>query len=245
MSMLDSLDDIFVERRGFVVTTKPHGTICVMCSGGMDSTILMERLLGEYNCNIVPLFIKRGARAECYEESSFDYYIKYFKNKYPGQIVSETKLMQEIPLRQLKYNYPVEVLATKGYPMRDMLITALGVHYCNYLRYNRNLAINKIYTASLPEDKFNHSKREAYRLFNLLVCFDTGDWSWEITSPFVERLFTENSKAELIPWAIKRGLPLQYTRTCIDESMSPCGKCPECLWREEAFVAAGYTDPGR
>lgn len=242
-NMLTQLNEIFVKKREHAVEPPNNKTVCVMYSGGMDSTILIARLIEECNCRIVPIFVRRSSRAEKYEEQAYDYFIEYFTNKYPGKIIECTKIEYPIPPVELKTNYPAEVLGTLGYPLRDAFIIGLGVYYCKHLEHNKGIKARTILTAAVPDDPFNHSRIEAFRLLNLLICQDTGDWSWEIYAPFIENIFGKTKKKELVDWAFKHNLPLGMTRTCISSREKPCFTCPECSWRLKAFEEAQRIDP--
>jgi len=241
--MINELEKIFLDKRGYVIADLKDETVCVMYSGGMDSTILIARLLEEYGCRIIPVFIKRGARAELFEEMSYDYFVEYFKNKYPKRILESKKITCNIPPRDLKKNYPPAILGTLGYPLRDSQIIQMGVLYCKYLEYNKDIKVRIILAASIANDPFYHSHKEAFRLLNLLVCYDTQDWTWQLYSPFIEGTFGTVRNEDLIKWAVSTGLPLEKTRTCINSLEKACRICPECKWRNDAFKEAGIIDP--
>ncbi len=51
-------------------------------------------------------------------------------------------------------------------------------------------------------------------------------------------------KPEIIKLGLRLGVPFEYTWSCyspVDDS--PCGECPACIQREEAFKIAGLEDP--
>lgn len=56
------------------------------------------------------------------------------------------------------------------------------------------------------------------------------------------------SKEEVIQAGTAHGVEWRFTYSCYEEvdnirSPEPCGECPACVEREEAFEAAGLTDP--
>ena len=50
-------------------------------------------------------------------------------------------------------------------------------------------------------------------------------------------------KEEIVRLSVKLGVPLEYTWSCYRGGKKPCGKCPSCRIRREAFKKAGIQDP--
>jgi len=63
-----------------------------------------------------------------------------------------------------------------------------------------------------------------------------------VRTPLVHR-----SKIEVIQQGENLGVPWEYTYSCYeaieDDEPEPCGRCPACIERAEAFRVAGITDP--
>lgn len=60
----------------------------------------------------------------------------------------------------------------------------------------------------------------------------------KIEPPFIDR-----SKAEIISSAVKLKVPLEYTWSCYQGGLRPCGECDSCLIRSKGFKEAGLEDP--
>ncbi len=59
-----------------------------------------------------------------------------------------------------------------------------------------------------------------------------------VAAPFVSW-----SKAEIIRWGLKRGVPYELTHSCYQGRRPACGVCDTCQARLQAFAAAGAVDP--
>ncbi|MCK5450885.1 MAG: 7-cyano-7-deazaguanine synthase QueC [Candidatus Omnitrophica bacterium] len=60
----------------------------------------------------------------------------------------------------------------------------------------------------------------------------------KILTPVIDK-----TKKEIIAEGIFLGVPFQHTWSCYKGGNEPCGKCESCLFRKEAFEAAGVADP--
>ncbi len=55
--------------------------------------------------------------------------------------------------------------------------------------------------------------------------------------------FLDMSKAEIVKMGLGLGVPYSLTWSCYRGESRPCGSCPTCREREEAFAANGCRDP--
>lgn len=236
----ESIEKILLKKRGYVFKIPKRQNVVFLVSGGLDSIVSIDKVIREWDVKIHPLFIKRGAKAEKFEEQSFDYFTDFYSKRYPKNFLRPCKLNIENPPLKLKSSFPVKMLQTVGYPMRDAVLQSIGIQYAVSLKKR----IKTIFTAMTPDETFPHCGILALRLQTLLACVDTEDWGWQITSPLTEPMIGRQlSKKDLILWAAKYDIPLEKTRTCISAKKIPDGICPECLWRKRAFKKAGLTDP--
>lgn len=51
------------------------------------------------------------------------------------------------------------------------------------------------------------------------------------------------SKAQIVEWGTKLGVPYDMTWSCYKGDETHCGTCPTCRARKSAFIKAGVTDP--
>lgn len=234
--ILGNVEKILQRRRNYISRLDKDVAIILM-SGGMDSTILADMLLKKTALTLYPLFVKRGARAEKYEEEAFDYFCNFFMRRYPLRFLAPQKIKAEVPPAAFKkYNGPTQ-LNYFGHPMRNVALQILAVQYAHRLRTKISAGVHCIITATVPDDLIPHSSLLATRVATLMTCIDTGDWEWNIIAPLIDPNIWDHeiNKKYLIDWANKNRLPIEKTRTCTQSCVRPCSKCLECKARAKAF----------
>jgi len=243
--ILKQLEKIILSKRGYIVRVPRNEPVIFVMSGGLDSTIGAARAIEEWNCKIYPLFIRRHARATKYEEVAFDKISSYFLKKYPNNFYLPKKVEIEVPPLIFKVGLREERLKKLGHAMRNSTLQNLAVQYAAWLNDTQNLNIRTILAGNVKDDFLPHSSLEAYRAQTILICIDQNDWKWQLVSPFIEPYFSGRplSKKDNILWAIEKGIPLEYTRTCINDCEVADGTCTECKDRIRAFKEAGVEDP--
>jgi 7-cyano-7-deazaguanine synthase len=55
--------------------------------------------------------------------------------------------------------------------------------------------------------------------------------------------FVDMTKAEIVKLGLRLEVPYEMTWSCYRGEKSPCGSCPTCIEREEAFAQNGTVDP--
>lgn len=86
------ISDILLKQRGYVYQEPKGETVILLFSGGMDSTTLIDMVIQKWGVKVIPLFFIRDAKNEKEEEKSVDYFYKYFKEKYPNNVLELVKL---------------------------------------------------------------------------------------------------------------------------------------------------------
>ncbi len=243
--VLKDINSIFIHRRGYISKVPKNEDVVFIFSGGLDSSITLDKIINDWGVRIFPLFVRRSARATKFEEESVKYFVEYYKQKYPSHMEELEIIETEVPPLSFKKYPESDRLQKLGHPMRNAVLQSLGVQYAQKLRATQSPNLHTVLTATVGDDSFPHSSLQALRSVNLGVCIDTGDWEWLVTSPLVDTEFEGRPlfKKDLIKYAIEKGLPLEKTRTCIEGGELPDGTCPECLCRLKAFDDAGEIDP--
>lgn len=59
----------------------------------------------------------------------------------------------------------------------------------------------------------------------------------------VEAPLLRLSKAEIVRWGERLGVPWELTWSCYAGGRTPCGECDSCRLREKGFAEAGRLDP--
>ncbi len=212
-------------------------------SGGMDSTIVMAKLLAEKKMELFPLFINRGQTNIEYERQSARFFEKCFSKKYKGLFHALSEITITIPPKEIKHN--LKSYSKKfGYPLRNTVLQMVGVQYAISVSEKLKKRVSSVLCAQVDDDPFPHSKLIALRATTLDVCQGLGEWDWQITSPTIDPLLskTKFGKTEMVQWANEHGLLVEKTRSCYSPDKDHCGKCLTCKRRQKAFFEAGITD---
>ena len=152
------IEEILMGERKYVSKKPENEPAVVLCSGGLDSSVMLNKIIEDWNTIVYPLFFRRGARAEKHEEKAFDFFMDFYNKRFPDNIKEPAKIEYEIPLKNLKKNFPKNLALTQGHPLRNSTMQNLAIMHAVSLNGKHNLDIRTILSASVGEDN-----TEAYR----------------------------------------------------------------------------------
>lgn len=244
---LDLIESILFRERSSEVTRKPFNEdVISLCSGGLDSVVMISYVIETFNSTVHPLFIKRGAKAEKHEEASFDFFTDFYRSRFREKIGRSFKLSAEVPLLCIKSEFPKENALVIGHPMRNSTMENLAVSYAVALEGKYRIHARTILVGSVEEDGDEpENGLLSLRAQTLNTCIQMGSWEWQITSPFTDNYLGKRmSKADLIRYASEKGIPLEKTRTCFSSEELADRTCFACVKRMKAFKKAGMEDNG-
>ena len=239
------LEGILQNERGYISREPYKEDVVVLCSGGLDSVVMIHKLAEEYQSNIYPLFIRRGARAEKLEEEAFDFFMGFYKKRFPENMKKEFKLNYSIPPKTFKNNFPEALALTVGHPLRNSTMQNLAVMYAVSLQ-SKGLEVKSIFSATTKDDSTEPEQGLlSLRAQTLNTCVQLGDWGWQITSPLIDNYLVDEqiSKSDLIKYAYEKFIPLEKTRTCFSSDKVADGSCFACQKRLKAFRDIEKKDP--
>jgi 7-cyano-7-deazaguanine synthase len=243
---MDTIEGILVNERGYITREPLNEDVVAICSGGLDSSVMLNLMIEEWNVRVHQLFIRRGATAEKLEEEAFDYFTEFYRNKFPDNIGEVAKLDYEIPPKPFKEHFSRAMVNTTGHPLRNSTMQNLAVMYAVSLNGKLDLNIRTVLTGSVGEDNTEPELGlSSLRAQTLNTCINLGDWDWQITSPMTDTSLRPRPlyKVNLIKYAVKNNIPLDRTRTCFSRDTIADGTCHACQKRLQAFEYAGVEDP--
>lgn len=105
---------------------------------------------------------------------------------------------------------------------------------------------------------------EAMKISEVYYAAHAGDWAIypDCRTPFIEAMatairlatawnpvelkapFSGMTKAEIVKLGLAMKVPYELTWSCYQGGDRPCGVCPTCIERAEAFAINGVDDPG-
>lgn len=232
-------------ERGYVQAVPENKNVVLLMSGGLDSSVMAGKVIEDFGVRVYPLFIRRGARAEPYEEEAFDHFCDFYQRRFPNNFFEGKKIECRIPPREIKSQLPPNLALTIGHPLRNSTMQNLAVMYAVSLQ-SHGIDTKTIWTGSVAEDNTEPELGLlSLRAQTLSTCISMGDWEWNITAPLIDPQFTNEpvGKRDLIQYAVQKFIPLQYTRTCFSSDEIPDGTCNACRKRQAAFDYLGIKDP--
>jgi 7-cyano-7-deazaguanine synthase in queuosine biosynthesis len=245
---LKQIEELLMSERGFVFEVPHDENVMTLISGGLDSSLIPDLIIKEWNVHVYPVLFKRGQRAEKYEEKAFDFFVKFYKERYPNKIADPIKIEASIPPKEVKPYVSKERLNMLGHRMRNSTMINYSIMYAGALNDEYNLDIRTILVGSVADDVNSpESGLLTLRTQNYSVCEQTREWNWQITSPYTEPTIRQRplDKADLILYAHDNKIPLENTRSCFSEYEIADGTCFACVKRLKAFDFIGIKDPIR
>ena len=242
---LKSIETIIRKERSYLFEIPCGEDVLILLSGGLDSVVLVDWVAKKWQCKVHPLFIKRGARAQEYEERAFHWYCHFYENRL-GELWQEPIVVeQEIPPKKFKEHISIERRKNVGLPLRNSTMQNYAVMAAIARNDEWGTNIRTILSGSVAEDgRCPELSLLSLRAQTLSTCIQLGQWQWQITSPMLEPSINEPpmDKRHLIHWAKKEGIPLAQTRSCFSQEDKPCKCCSACEKRKRAFAAAEDLD---
>lgn len=216
-------------------------------SGGADSTTLLYRLMRGDIDEIHALSFVYGQRHKREIESAkrvIDHVRKTTEIKLVHQIIDLTEAFKpaqgaghcliDEEAKVPDGEYSPTSSPTTVVPGRNLIFLSVAASYCEAngipeLYYGAHANDSTIYPDCRPE--FILAAQEAI----------TRSTAWGpvlLLAPF-----KHISKADIIKQGSRLGAPYELTWSCYNGGDKPCGVCPTCRERAEAFEKAGVVDP--
>ena len=234
--------------------------VCVLVSGGLDSGLLISRLLGEGR-RVVPVYVQCGLRWEAVERSWLRRFLQAVRSPHLAPLC-----VIDVPLQSVYRAHPAkEISGVSG--VRDVapLRGGAGLHWSMgggrvpsarsadaavYLP-GRNLLLLTVAAIVCVERKISSIA------LGVLKGNPFGDatprFSRQLSACLTQALrrpiriltpLRHMSKAELIRHTTYA--PLGLTFSCLHpQGRLHCGRCNKCAERQRAFRRAGVPDPTR
>jgi 7-cyano-7-deazaguanine synthase len=208
----------------------------VLVSGGLDSAVLLGRLLSD--CPAVhPLYVRTGLAWENVELA----YLHRFLNALAGPALKPLVIF-DLPAGDLYdghwsvtgHGTPDAAAPDAEFylPGRNVLLLIKPMLWCHLHK------VPAVALAVLAANPFPDATPEFFREFAAAVNRGING------SVRVETPYRGLSKVDII--RLGRGLPLEHTLSCASPiNAGHCGVCNKCGERGRAFRAAGLPDPAR
>jgi 7-cyano-7-deazaguanine synthase len=214
--------------------SRPKNPLAVLCSGGLDSAILLAEALSLFP-KVYPLYVRTGLAWEAVEID----FLQRFLNAVRTPVLQPLTILDE-PSADVYgahwsvtgENVPDERSADAAVylPGRNVLLLAKPLIWCHLHK------VPELAMALLASNPFPDAKPEFFGAFSGAVGLAMSGCV-RVLRPYVTL-----DKAQVIQRG--RDWPLQHTFSCIHPlGGKHCGHCNKCAERQQAFRSAGVADP--
>lgn len=221
-----------------------RATAVCLVSGGIDSCVTAAMARRRYELAL--LHVKYGQLTQRRELKAFNDIADFYHIPPERRLVVAIDHLKTIggsSLTDLSLRVPAADLKRKGVPstyvpFRNANILSMAVSWAEVIGARR------IFIGAMEEDSAGYPDcREAfYQAFNRAVTLGTRpDSGIRIETPIIHM-----SKAEVVGWGARHGVPLDLTWSCYSSNgPEACGRCDSCALRLRGFREAGFGDPIR
>lgn len=237
---VEAIKRLLVEHRGYVFEPPRGEPVIVLLSGGMDSCTLVDLVVREWDCTVIPVHFARDARNGRWEIEAVEFFGEFYKARYPDRVLDVVTLHVQVPLRTNKEHMDPDRKRVMGLPMRNATMWANSVAQAVYLSGKLGETIRTILVGSVRDDADNPESGYLSVLSQSLhACICTGTWNLQFGAPLVDDSLRPGgfTKRDLVIHCKDRGIPIERSRSCFGGDREPCGTCLACQHRERAFGA--------
>ncbi|MDX1386125.1 MAG: 7-cyano-7-deazaguanine synthase [bacterium] len=208
--------------------------ICILTSGGIDSSLLMEKAL-EQGYEVHPYYLRFGMHWEKAELDSLKKLITHLETPDLKPLT-----VQSIPYQQWFPDHwgfhPEETPELEApdpavfIPGRNIFLIACAT------AFSHRAQLEKIWLGTLKGNSFQDGKSDFFKAFSEIL-----GYSFSTTVP-IEEPFIQLEKLKLI--GKNPDFPYSLTLSCIKpQEGKHCGACQKCGERQRHFRSAGLKDP--
>jgi 7-cyano-7-deazaguanine synthase len=209
------------------------GPVAVLCSGGLDSAVLVAELLRRGH-DVHPIYVRFGLAWEPAEQAHLRRFLATLTEPAPQPLV-----VLDVPIAPVYGSHwslsgqdvpdertPDEAVYLPG---RNPLLLSLPSVWCGVH------GVPTIALGTLKGNPFPDATEGFFTGFSALAR-QAMDVALDVVTPFGELV-----KADVLE--LGRGLALEHTFSCIDpQDGRHCGRCNKCAERRHAFAACAVED---
>jgi 7-cyano-7-deazaguanine synthase len=210
--------------------------VVVLLSGGLDSCVLLSRLVAAEQ-DVFPMSVRYGQRHAHREIraaldicQAFGLEQRHIVAELPHWLFAGSALTGSGPIPEGRYDD--ESMRSTVVPNRNMVFIALATAYAisigaRKVAYAAHAGDHAIYPDCRP-DFFAHMSRAVLR---------GSDGTVLLFAPFIDA-----TKADIVRIGATFRAPMQLSYSCYKGGTKHCGVCGTCVERREAFNLAGVPD---
>ena len=220
--------------------TFPNPKAVVLLSGGLDSTTALYVAKAEgYHCHALSFDYGQRHRRELESaqrialHTGSPFHVISFSLPWKGSaLLDET---QSIPKGRSPQEMSQEIPATYV-PARNTIFLSFASSWAEAVGASTiYIGANALDFSGYPD-----CRPDYFSAFNRMIEKGTKkrERPIEIIAPLIHK-----TKAEIIQWGFRLGVPYEWTWSCYEGEDFPCAACDSCLLRAKGFQGAGIEDP--
>jgi len=220
-----------------VVPSEDGQGAAVLCSGGLDSAVLLAEVARERGASLVqPLYVSVGLAWEAQELATME------------RLLKSAPFLGLRPLASLRFDmrdiYPPTHWAVRGEapafdtPDEDVYLEGRNtVLLTKAAVFMARAKLTNVFLGPLAGNPFPDATPAFFTAMARALSLGL-DARIEISTPFADL-----QKADVIKLGHAIGVPLELTLSCMQPSAGlHCGRCSKCRERRDAFREAGIED---
>lgn len=247
-----ALKALLARNRGYAWEPPRGEHVILLCSGGMDSTVLVDWVIRHWDCRVILLYFRRHSKNQRWEEEAVDFFHAFYRDRYPAHVVELVKLDVEVPSRLNKEYMDRERQAVFMLPMRNATLWTNAFTQAVYLSGKYDTTIRTVLVGSICEDLTTpESGVLALLAGTVLACVGMGLWFYQLLAPYYGGYPTRDTaesamdKVALLQYAREHAIPVERSRSCFGATEDPCNECLACINRNKAYARFQARDASR
>jgi 7-cyano-7-deazaguanine synthase len=215
-----------------------QGGIAVLCSGGLDSVVLLaDAIRHERHASVQPLYVSVGLAWEQEERAMLE------------RVLATPPFRAARPIARMHFDmrdiYPPTHWAIRGEPPgfdtpdEDVYLEGRNVVLLTKAAvFMTRAGLTRVWIGPLAGNPFPDATPQFFEAMGRALSIGLST-QIEIAAPF-----STLHKSEVIALGHSLGVPLELTLSCMQPSNGThCGRCSKCRERRDGFREAGVTDP--
>ncbi|KAL4419973.1 hypothetical protein ABPG75_007071 [Micractinium tetrahymenae] len=202
-----------------------NGATVVLVSGGLESAALLSYWAHwDHGQALLPLFVDCGQKNARAEEAAQQAMCRHLGLEFNAINASMVAHQLNMSVAGKRYHDPL--------PHRNLLLLSLAASFAaDSGASNVAICLNK-------DDLGGYSSAAMPFLRHIEGLYQTLEPSLQLLMPLLGL-----RKHQVLAMGEQVGAPWHLTWSCVEGRETPCGTCPPCVAREEAFDRADLTDP--
>ena len=210
-----------------------NNSVCVLVSGGIESSILLHEALERYQ-SVTPVYIQNHLR---WEEIEL-FWLKKFLRHFKSDKLEPLKILDSVMRDLYEGHWSLSGIKVPDAKSSDEAVYLPGRNIMFLSKCACYASMNGISIIEIGILKGNPFSDSSKNFLNKMATVLSQGLNKEIS---IKAPFDKLKKEDVI--LIGKKLPLEFTFSCMNpKGYEHCGECNKCTERKKAFFSAGVSD---